>query len=264
MNVHVGLTTSRSAPPMPKHSAMLHSPVSRRRLLSGALPIIAALASAGPAQAASSLPAGTHARTAPKRQCTRHHRRGRRPCVTRRRAARQVLAWTGNGTASGSSRTTATAGCPDAHLMPAAANLGRVSAATLCLVNQQRHSVGERALSDNATLDRAAGAHSDDMVARNYFSHTGPDGTTLLSRLAVVGYQVVDGGSVAENIGWSTGMLATPADIVASWMSSPDHRANILNPSFRMSGIGVTPGAAGLVVPGRAAATYAQDFGVDA
>jgi uncharacterized protein YkwD len=148
--------------------------------------------------------------------------------------------------------------------MPLAANLARVSAATLCLVNQQRHSVGERALSDNAKLARAANAHTTDMVARNYFSHDGPDGTTLLTRLSGVGYLPGGtAGSVAENIGWSTGMLATPADIVASWMSSPDGRAIILTRSFRVSGIGVTPGAAGLVDPGRAAATYAQDFGVN-
>jgi uncharacterized protein YkwD len=244
---------------------MLHSLVPRRRLLSGALPIIAVLASAGAAQGATTPALPTHARAGVRRQCTRHHRPGRRTCATRKRAARQVLAWTGNGTSSGSSHTTATSGCPDAHLMPLAANLGRVSAATLCLVNQQRHSVGERALSDNVKLDRAANAHSVDMVARNYFSHDGPDGTTLLSRLSGVGYLVgANAGAVAENIGWSTGMLATPADIVASWMSSPDDRAVILRPSFRMSGIGVTPGAAGLVVPGRAAATYAQDFGVTA
>lgn len=148
--------------------------------------------------------------------------------------------------------------------MPLAANLARVSAATLCLVNHQRHSAGVRALSDNAKLDRAAAAHTNDMVARSYFSHDGPDGTTLLSRLTGAGYLPAGADSVAENIGWSTGMLATPADMVASWMSSPDHRAIILNPSFRMSGIGVTPGAPGFVIAGRAAATYAQDFGVNA
>jgi uncharacterized protein YkwD len=244
---------------------MLHSLVPSRRLLSGALPIIALLTCAGTAQAASPPGHGTHARTGANRQCTRHHRPGRRTCATRKGAAQQVLAWTGTGKSSSTSHTTATAECPDAHLMPVVANVERASAATLCLINQQRHSMGERALAPDPKLDRAAGAHADDMVARSYFSHDGPDGTTLVSRLSGVGYMpAANAASVAENIGWSTGVLATPAQIVASWMSSPDDRAVILRPSFRRSGIGVTAGAPGLVIPGSSAATYAQDFGVNA
>ena len=49
-----------------------------------------------------------------------------------------------------------------------------------------------------------------------------------------VGYEV------GENIAWGTAALATPRAIVAAWMASPGHRANILDPRYRETGIGVS------------------------
>ena len=78
------------------------------------------------------------------------------------------------------------------------------------------------------------------MVSENYFDHISPAGETPLARIKASTYLPRRSAyMVGENIALGTMQLATPASIVASWMKSPDHRANILNPDFRDSGIGV-------------------------
>ena len=78
------------------------------------------------------------------------------------------------------------------------------------------------------------------MVSENYFDHTSPAGETPLARIKASTYLPRRSAyMVGENIALGTMQLATPASIVASWMKSPDHRANILNPDFRDSGIGI-------------------------
>jgi uncharacterized protein YkwD len=155
------------------------------------------------------------------------------------------------------------ASCVDTNLRPTRANSSRVEAATLCLVNVQRVRRGERALRPNADLARSAAAHSADMVSGNYFDHVSPAGETPLARIKASTY--LPGRSaylVAENIALGTLQLATPASIVASWMKSAHHRANILNPDFRDSGIGIAARAPSRYSNGMPGATYTQQFGV--
>ena len=160
-----------------------------------------------------------------------------------------------------SASAASTAACADATLVPTAQNLARVTAATLCLINQQRLVHGEVALRANAALTTAAVKHSQDMVARNYFDHTGPAGDTMSSRIKAAGYlKAGHGYSLGENIAAATGSLATPAQTVNTWMNSAGHRANILNAAFRDSGIGIAPTAPALLGSGPGA-TYTQDFG---
>jgi uncharacterized protein YkwD len=152
--------------------------------------------------------------------------------------------------------------CADTHLMPTRSNGARVEAATLCLVNVQRAGHGERALRPNADLSRSAAAHSEDMVARNYFDHTSPAGETLLDRIEASTYLPPRAGYIlGENIALGTMQLATPAAIVASWMASAGHRANILNADFRDSGLGVVARAPRRYGNGQPGATYTQQFG---
>ena len=156
----------------------------------------------------------------------------------------------------------ASASCPDTHLVPTRANSGRIEAATLCLVNVQRARQGERALRANSDLARSAAEHSEDMVAHNYFDHTSPGGETVLDRIKASTYLPPRVGYVlGENIALGTMQLATPAAIVASWMRSPGHRANILNAAFRDSGIGVVARAPRRYSQGQPGATYTQQFG---
>lgn len=151
--------------------------------------------------------------------------------------------------------------CPGADDVPTAANLDAARVATLCLVNNERARVRLPALRENGALAGIARGHSLDMVARQYFEHTSPTGSTLLSRLLGSGYARTGVAWMAgENIGWASGLLSTPAAIVTAWMNSPGHRANILRAEFRDVGTGIAAGAPRGGVSGPAA-TYTQDFG---
>ena len=148
-----------------------------------------------------------------------------------------------------------------AGAVPTARHLGTARTAVLCLVNRERAARGLVALRADARLDRAAAAHSLDMVRHRYFDHTSPTGSTVLSRIRATGYLAhARAWAAGENIAWATGRLATPTAIVAAWMHSPGHRANILRPQFRDVGTGV---AVGVPAPGirLGGVTYTQDFG---
>jgi uncharacterized protein YkwD len=153
--------------------------------------------------------------------------------------------------------------CPYASLQPTTANVARVRAATLCLVNRERAAHGERLLHWNLALVHAAQAHTESMAFGDYFEHVGPGGSTPLSRMRRNGYIYSTrlGFEVGENIGWGSLWLGTPRAVVAAWMASPGHRANILDGHYRDTGIGVSPHTNGLA-HGQSGGIYTQDFGV--
>jgi uncharacterized protein YkwD len=152
--------------------------------------------------------------------------------------------------------------CADANLVPTASDLPRIAAATLCLINQQRSAADLVALRSDAALNDAASQHSQDMVTKNYFDHVGPSGSTPQARLTAAGYVKPNHTwSIGENIAAATGSRSTPASIVTMWMNSAGHRANILDPSFRDTGIGAVAAVPKVVGRG-AGGTYTEDFGV--
>ncbi len=153
--------------------------------------------------------------------------------------------------------------CPYARRHPTAVDIRLVRAATLCLVNRERARHGERALHWNERLVRAAQAHTESMAFGDYFEHVGPRGETPLMRMRRTGYIYSShiGFEVGENIAWGSLWLGTPRAVVASWMRSPGHRANILDARYRDTGIGISPHTAGLA-HGQSGGIYTQDFGV--
>jgi uncharacterized protein YkwD len=147
--------------------------------------------------------------------------------------------------------------------VPSQDNVALVAGATLCLINRERGMHGEAPLLLSADLAHAAQGHSESMAAEDYFEHVSPDGQTPLSRMHATGYlSSADAGyAVAENIAWGSLGDSTPAAIVAAWMASPPHRANILDGEFRDSGIGISPHLPASFAGGQAGAIYTQDFG---
>ena len=153
--------------------------------------------------------------------------------------------------------SSAIAACPDEDLMPAENNLGEVRAALLCLHNEQRAAQGLRPLREHTRLRRAAAGHSDDMVERGYFSHTGRD--TFVERILDAGYaRPRDGWSLGENLAWGTGELATPRKMMEAWLSSPPHKKTIFGRSYRDVGFGVR---VGVPTDPSAGATVTANFG---
>ena len=113
----------------------------------------------------------------------------------------------------------------------------------LCLVNAERAKVGAIALRDNPRLDRAATTYAARLVAERFFGHTDPAGGKLTSRVLSTGYLAnADLWLIGENLAWGSGSLGSPTKIVAAWMASPGHRANLLRRDFREIGIGIAPG----------------------
>jgi uncharacterized protein YkwD len=152
----------------------------------------------------------------------------------------------------------AQAACRHADDHPSEVTVRQLRAATICLVNVERHERGRKSLRTNSGLALAGQRHARDMVRRHYFAHVSRSGSRFTDRIARTGYLRGHGAVLGENLGWGSHTEATPRAIVRAWMESPGHRANILQPRFREIGIGVVRKApTGL----DAAATYAAEFG---
>ena len=130
---------------------------------------------------------------------------------------------------------------------------------TLCLVNKERNQRGMGDLRTHRRTQRAAEDHNRVMIRKNCFSHQCSGERDLLGRLEQSGYLPCScSWAIAENIAWGNGSTSSPRRIVAAWMGSPPHRANILNRSFEHAGVAVDGGSP---TGGGQAATYTMDFG---
>jgi uncharacterized protein YkwD len=114
------------------------------------------------------------------------------------------------------------------------ADISAREAAVVTRINVVRRTHGLAPLGVDVKLTRAARAHSRMMLERDVFMHGAFD-----VRLRSFGVQFP---LIAENLAWGTGSLGSPHAIVAAWMNSPPHRANLLHPRFRMVGIGTPVG----------------------
>ena len=79
-------------------------------------------------------------------------------------------------------------------------------------------------------LAEAALAHSRDMAERNYFDHVGPQGGSAAQRATRAGYAWK---TIGENIAAGQG---APEQVVAGWLASPGHCANIMDADFAEMG----------------------------
>ncbi|WP_346345497.1 CAP domain-containing protein [Streptomyces sp. SID5643] len=109
----------------------------------------------------------------------------------------------------------------------------------LALVNKERAAAGCSPVTANDRLTRAADDYSDVMASSGVMSHTGPDGSTMTTRVEAAGYRW---STLGENIARGQ---ADASSVMKSWMNSPGHRANILNCSFKELGVGVHFGDGG-------------------
>jgi uncharacterized protein YkwD len=105
--------------------------------------------------------------------------------------------------------------------------------AFLKLINDYRAANGAGPLALSPTLSAAANAHSQDMATKNYFDHTGLDGSTPQQRMTAAGYTGAN--ATGENI-FAGDEHASGA--FTSWKNSPPHNANMLSPNFTAIGIG--------------------------
>ncbi|MBE6910448.1 MAG: sporulation protein [Ruminococcaceae bacterium] len=100
------------------------------------------------------------------------------------------------------------------------------------LVNEERAKAGVAPLTEDGELSRIARLKSRDMRDRGYFDHNSPAYGTPFQMLRSFGITYRTAG---ENIAMG---YRTPEAVVAAWMNSPGHRANILNASYTTIGVG--------------------------
>jgi uncharacterized protein YkwD len=164
--------------------------------------------------------------------------------------------------AIGAGQATASASpCGESTRPPAQLTAHQLRTSVLCLVNRARERHGIHRLRFNRRLRNSATAHSHLMIASGLFTHGGPGGSTVTTRVTRFGYLVhASRYFVAENIGAGVGRAnGSPFGMVRLWMHSPPHRANILDPSLRDFGVGI---ARGDVLTGSShGVTYTLDFG---
>jgi uncharacterized protein YkwD len=115
-----------------------------------------------------------------------------------------------------------------ADAVPAATLMSEVVTQT----NQLRHAAGCRQLAVDHELIDASVDQSYYMAATGSFSHIGRGGSTFVARAHAEGYAQPSG----ENIAWG---YDTADEVMAAWMASPHHRANILNCTAKSIGSGV-------------------------
>src|SRR4051794_35670593 len=133
------------------------------------------------------------------------------------------------------------AGFPAA--VPAAVLMSQVVTKT----NQLRHAAGCGELAVDHELIDASVDQSYYMARTGTLSHIGNGGSTFVARAHAAG----DAQPSGENIAWG---YPTADEVMAAWMASPRHRANILNCSARSTGTGVVYATSGLPY-------YTQVFG---
>ena len=83
----------------------------------------------------------------------------------------------------------------------------------------------------NDLLALAADNHSKDMLANNYFNHTGLNGSTPGDRIRAVGY---NWRAYGENIAYN---YPTEQSVMTGWLNSEGHCKNIMNGTFNEMGV---------------------------
>jgi hypothetical protein len=154
-----------------------------------------------------------------------------------------------------------------------------MSAQIVQLVNQDRTSNGLNTLIVDPRLVTVAQQRAQFLIDHGFFSHCSggeantscpQSGLDMIPRMEQVGVGVtVPGTTIAENLALNNYLAANAGTAAAStntaWLNSPEHRANILDPRLRYTGVAVACCWAGTVggttiSAGDQASIYVQVF----
>jgi len=131
--------------------------------------------------------------------------------------------------------TQATAQQPTQQTTTAVSGLTAAEQQMLNLVNQERARAGLKPLQADLQLTKLARLKSQDMINKNYFSHTSP---TYGSPFDMMKSNGVTYKTAGENIAGNQSVQAAHTAL----MNSSGHRANILNANYTHVGIGIVQG----------------------
>ncbi len=123
--------------------------------------------------------------------------------------------------------------CPGAG--DASAPAAVQQSAMRCLVNAARAAHGLPPLSPSPILARSAAQKNALMLGCDQFAHDAC-GRPWYAVFSQAGYR---GAGRGENIAWASADAASPREIMAAWLRSPGHRANILSPGWTEQAVSV-------------------------
>lgn len=126
-----------------------------------------------------------------------------------------------------------------------------VSAVLVDLANGDRVQNKLGMLTVNPVLVMAAQAKANDMATHGYFSHISPQGIDPWFWFQQVGYKFDYAG---ENLAVD---FSDSGAVNSAWMNSPEHRKNLLSPTFTEVGIATAQG----MYQGRLTTFVVQEFG---
>ena len=115
-------------------------------------------------------------------------------------------------------------------------NLSISPTALIELTNQYRESQGLTTLTPNARLTQAAYNKAQDLLTRQYFDHTSPDGQKFSQWIKDVNYQYF---YVGENLAID---FNDEIELFQAWLDSPTHQENIIKPQYQEIGIAALRG----------------------
>lgn len=123
-------------------------------------------------------------------------------------------------------------------LTPATAELSTITEGRMIqLTNEARSNAGLPGLVVNSALQQAAKQKGQDMLKNQYFAHISPSGITPWFWMQKTGYSYQVAG---ENLAID---FLDSEDVVAAWLNSPTHKANMLHKEYTQTGIAVASGA---------------------
>ena len=99
--------------------------------------------------------------------------------------------------------------------------------------NSYRNAAGANSVSQSPHISETAKAKCEDMVNKNYWSHTSPDGTKFWDIMKNKGISYSEAG---ENLAQGH---TSATSILASWMGSQTHKDNLLKPEYQEVGFAV-------------------------
>ena len=142
------------------------------------------------------------------------------------------------------------------------APVAQVQTALLAQINGFRAAHGLVRLKINGALVGAADSHSSQMAKLGFFSHDSANGQSFSQRIAhAYSPRGFRSWTVGENLVWG-GPDIGAARAFKLWLSSPPHRANLLNARWREVGLGAVHSTSAPGVYGGGAATIiTADFG---
>jgi uncharacterized protein YkwD len=114
--------------------------------------------------------------------------------------------------------------------------------------NAARVRAGCEKLRVSRSLAKAAEAHSAEMAHRDFFSHTGANGSRFTQRTKRAGFTAQPMG---ENIAWG---YKNAEGVTRGWLRSPGHRRNMLNCRSTLIGVGAVRNSDGVLY-------WTQEFG---